>query len=487
MKSRFTRIKEKIVDISVSDKQSIRDVLRKIDKGALGVALLMDSKTGIFKGLVTDGDVRRALIKGMDLDSPVSDIERPKTITASVTASSEEISGLFGEAVRVIPLLDGGRRVTDLAFFDTRVYLPVSEPNLGEKELKYVSECVLTGWVSSAGKYVTQFEQMFAEFCGTRYGISSSSGTTALHLALLSLGIGPGDEVIVPSFTFISTANAVVFTGATPVFVDSDIQTWNISAHEIEKAVTVRTKAIIPVHIYGHPADMAPILDIADRYNLAVVEDAAEAHGALYKGKKTGSLGDMGIFSFYGNKTITTGEGGMLVTDNKELADKARILRDHGMDPENRYHHYVLGYNYRMTNIQAALGVAQMERIDQIVQQKCTNAVFYNDALGEIPGITLPPQAEWAKNIYWLYSILIDEKSFGMSAGRLAAMLKIKSIETRPLFLPVHQQPIYDTKQHLPVCEYLSSSGLSLPSSVNIDINEIGRIAWEIKNIRKKN
>ncbi|EIM64656.1 aminotransferase class I/II-fold pyridoxal phosphate-dependent enzyme [Desulfobacter postgatei] len=485
MQNHFTYLKERIEDISAGEDKSIREVLKQIDKGALGIALLVEPDTGIFKSILTDGDVRRALIRGVDLDSAVSNVTRPKSITASIETPPEKLSKLFGEAVRIIPLLDSNNRVVDLALFDTRIYLPVSEPNLGDKELKYVSECILTGWVSSAGKYVTRFEQMFAEFCGTEFGISSSSGTTALHLSLLALGIGPGDEVIVPSFTFISTANAVVYTGATPVFVDSESTTWNIDPQKIEQAITSRTKAIIPVHIYGHPAEMFPILEIADKYNLAVIEDAAEAHGALYEGRKTGSLGDMGIFSFYGNKIITTGEGGMVVTDNKELADKIRILRDHGMDPQKRYHHSVLGYNYRMTNIQAALGVGQMERIDQIIEQKCTNAFFYTEELKNIPGLTLPPNAKWARNIYWLYSILVDEKEFGISAVELGERLKIKSIETRPLFPPIHQQPIYDTKQILPVCEKISKSGLSLPSSANIRKNEIHRIAWEIKKIQK--
>lgn len=486
MKNKFTSIKEIIPDISIDEDKSIRDLLRLIDKGALGVAILVKPETHSFKGLITDGDVRRALIDGLGLDSPVYNIKRPQTITASITTSSEEISKLFGEIVRVIPLLDSDNRVADLAFFDTRVYLPVSEPNLSGNELKYVNECILTGWVSSAGKYVAQFEQMFADFCGTKYGVSSTSGTTALHLSLLALGIGPGDEVIVPSFTFISTANAVVFTGATPIFVDSEAATWNIDPNEIEKAVTGKTKAIIPVHLYGHPADMGSIIEIADTHNLSVIEDAAEAHGALYRGRKTGSCGDMGVFSFYGNKTITTGEGGMVVTDNKEVADRIRILRDHGMDPEKRYHHLVLGYNYRMTNIQAALGVAQMERIDQIVQQKCANAAIYDKELENIPGVTLPPNAEWAKNIYWLYSVLIDENKFGISSIELGKRLKTRSIETRPLFPPIHQQPIYDTRQHLPVCEQLSKIGLSLPSSANINKDEINRISWEIKNIQKK-
>ena len=477
-------MKEKIKKITIDSTGTIREVLQAIDRGGLGVALLVEPGSEKFIGLITDGDVRRALLKGLGLETSAGRIDHPETMTATVGMNMDEISAMFSESIRVVPVLDSDRRVVDLVIFDTRVYFPVAEPKFGDAELRYVSECILTGWVSSAGKFVTKFEEQFAEFCGTKYGISSSSGTTALHLSLLALGIGPGDEVIVPSFTFISTANAATFTGAKPVFVDSEPSTWNINPVEIKKAITAKTKAIIPVHVYGHPANMDPILDIAREYNLAVVEDAAEAHGALYKGKKVGSFGDMGMFSFYGNKIITTGEGGMIVTDNEELAEKIHILRDHGMDPKRRYWHSVLGYNYRMTNIQAALGVGQMERINQIVEQKRRNADLYAKCLQDIPGITLPPEAIWAKNIYWLYSILIDEKEFGMSSKELGEQLKERGIDTRPLFPPVHQQPIYNTGQNLPVCEKLSRCGLSLPSSVNLNRDEIEKITNEVRNIQ---
>jgi len=478
-------MKERIKNITVDSTGTIREVLQAIDRGALGVALFVEPGSEKFVGLVTDGDVRRALLKGLGLESSVSRIDHPETITATVDMGMDEISAMFSKPIRIVPVLNDDRKVVDLAIFNTHVYLPVAEPKFGDAELRYVSECILTGWVSSAGKFVTKFEEQFAEFCETKFAVSSSSGTTALHLSLLVLGIGPGDEVIVPSFTFISTANAVTFTGAKPVFVDSEPSTWNINPGEIKKAITAKTKAIIPVHLYGHPADMDPILDIAREYNLAVVEDAAEAHGALYKGKKVGSLGNMGMFSFYGNKIITTGEGGMIVTDNNDLAEKIRILRDHGMDPNRRYWHSILGYNYRMTNIQAALGVAQMERIDQIVEQKRRNAILYNKGFQDIPGITLPPEAAWAKNIYWLYSILIDEEEFGMSSKKLRSQLKERGIETRSLFTPAHQQPIYNTGQSLPVCEMLSRCGLSLPSSVNLNGNEIERITGEIRTLQE--
>jgi perosamine synthetase len=303
-------------------------------------------------------------------------------------------------------------------------------------------------------------------------------------LALLALDIGPGDEVIVPTLTFIATANAVTYTGACPVFVDSEPDTWNIDPNLIEEAITSRTKAIIPVHLYGHPANMDPILEIAARYGLAVIEDAAEAHGARYKGRRVGGIGDIGAFSFYGNKIITTGEGGMVVTNRADLAEKVRMLRDHGMSPERRYWHPVLGYNYRMTNLQAALGVAQMEKIDIILSTKQRIAQAYKERLREVPGITLPPEASWAQNVYWLYSILVDAEIFGHTRDDLRTRLSEQGIETRPLFPPVHTQPIYNRGQCLPVAERLAATGLSLPSAASLKFEDVARAAEAVVGLR---
>jgi perosamine synthetase len=479
-------MKDRINQIKIASTATIREALQCIDNNTLGFALLVDQDTDRFEGLVTDGDIRRALIDGIELESSVSHVSRPDPIYANTGMSVKEISGLLEDDIRVVPVLDVDEKVVDLAIFDKRAYLPVAEPQFGDSELRYVSECILAGWVSSGGKFVKKFEDCFAEFCETRFAVTTANGTAALHLSMLALEIGPGDEVIIPSLTFISTANAVTYTGAKPTFVDSEPYTWNIDPDGIKKAITSRTKAIIPVHLYGHPADMAPILEIANKYGLAVVEDAAEAHGALCNGKKVGSLGEIGIFSFFGNKTITTGEGGMIVTDDQKLAEKLCILRDHGMDKKRRYWHPVLGYNYRMTNIQAALGVAQMERIDQIIEKKRRNAAAFNKELQDIPGIILPPDAAWARNIYWMYSILVDEEKFKISSKELGERLKERDIETRSLFTPVHQQPIYNTGQSLPVSERLSRCGLSLPSSVNLKGNEIERITREIRNIQQK-
>jgi perosamine synthetase len=359
-------------------------------------------------------------------------------------------------------------------------FIPVAEPCLDGNELAYVVDCVQSGWVSSLGTYIQRFEEEFAAFCGTSYAVATSNGTTALHLALAVLGIGPGDEVIVPTLSFVATANAVAYTGAKPVFVDSEPYTWNINPELIRKKITPRTKAIIPVHLYGHPADMKPILEIAAQGDghseLFVIEDAAEAHGALYNGRRVGSLGCLNAFSFYGNKIITTGEGGMLTTSDESLAQSARFLRDHAMSPEKRYWHPQIGYNYRLTNIQAALGLAQIESINRFMQRKRQIAQTYNTLLAGIPGIILPPEADWATSVYWMYSILITE-DYPLSRDELRAYLSEQGIDSRPFFYPIHTMPPYDAGERHPVAEKLSQQGINLPSSVKLTDDDLHRIA----------
>ncbi len=476
--------KNKIAEMCISPDSTIRMAMEVINRGALGIVFIIDAQTGRFLGLVTDGDIRRAILKGYNLDTKIESVERPETKTATIGMRTEEISQMFGEQVRVIPILDLENKIIDIALYDQRVRLPVAAPNMGENELVYVTDCIISNWISSTGKYVSQFEALFADYCGSRYAVATSNGTAALHLALLALDIHQGDEVIVPSLTFIATANSVTYTGAKPVFVDSDPETWNIDPNLIEEAITPNTKAIIPVHLYGHPADMDPILDIASSNKLAVIEDAAEAHGAEYKGEKVGSIGDIGIFSFYGNKIITTGEGGMIVTDDSHIAERVRLLRDHGMSSSKRYWHPVLGYNYRLTNIQAAIGVAQVEKIKSIIEAKLDVAERYKKQLNDVKGIICPPQAKWAKNVYWLYSILVEEE-FGISRDKLIRQLNLAGIDTRPFFPPIHTQPIYKTGQCLAVAEALATKGLSLPSSAGLQNHEIDRVCNVIKSIYK--
>jgi len=342
----------------------------------------------------------------------------------------------------------------------------------------------------TSGGYITEFEQRFSAYCGKQYGIATTSGTTALHLAVASLELGSGDEVIVPAFTNIATVFAIVYSGATPVLVDSEAETWNIDVTKIEEKITKNTKAILPVHIYGHPCDMDPITKIAQKYNLYVIEDAAEAHGAEYKGKKAGGMGDIGCFSFYANKIITTGEGGMIVTDSAEIAERAKLLKNLAFSEERRFLHHYLGFNYRMSNIQAAIGVAQLGKINTFIDKKRHLASLYNSLLKDVPGISLPAEKSWAKNVYWMYCILVKDE-FSMSRDKLMTRLIEKGIETRTMFIPMNQQPVFHKrglfkKLKCPIAEELGRKGLYLPSGVGLSDEQIERICDIIRSLGKE-
>ncbi|HEX3052825.1 MAG TPA: DegT/DnrJ/EryC1/StrS family aminotransferase [Aggregatilineaceae bacterium] len=351
-------------------------------------------------------------------------------------------------------------------------WIPVAAPSLVGNEKKYVMDCLETTWISSNGKYIQQFESAFAQFCGVKYAASCCNGTVALHLALLALGIGPGDEVLIPTLTFIATANAVTYTGATPILIDSEPQTWNIDPALLEAKITERTRAIIAVHIYGHPADMDAIWAVAKRHNLFVIEDAAEAHGAEYNNKRCGSLGHVGTFSFYGNKALTTGEGGMVTTDDPALDAKIRSLKGQGMDPKRRYWFPVIGYNYRMTNIEAAIGLAQLEKVDFHLDARRNIARWYREALQDVPGIIWQIEQSWAKSTQWMVSIVLDD-TVSISRDDLMACLAEKGIETRPIFYPMHILPPYLSSDPFPVSDRLSQRGINLPTWAGLSQQDI--------------
>lgn len=474
-------IQNKIELLQICEDSSIRQAMQSIEKGCLGMAILVYKETKKFKSIVTDGDIRRALLSGLGLESSLMELPHQKPIFATVGMSREQISALFSELVRVVPVLDEDGYVRDLAVFDKRTHLPVSQPQLGEKELMYVTECVLSGWVSSNGKFVNQFEEGFAQFTDTTHAISCSNCTTALHIALLALGIGFGDEVIVPTFTFIATANAVTYTGAKPVFVDSECRNWNMDPESIRVSITPKTRAILVVHIYGQPANMDAIMELAQTHSLCVIEDVAEAQGAFYKDKPLGSFGDAACFSFFGNKIMTTGEGGMLVTHRQDVADKARLLRDHGMSKDRRYWHPIVGFNYRMTNLQAALGVAQLERFPVLIAEKARIHREYSRNLSDIAGLSFPIALEHATPVCWLFTFLVDEEQEGVSRDTLGDHLKFKHIDTRPTFPCLHWQPIYKENKLYPVAEDLSRRGISLPSDVSLTTLEIERVCETIR------
>lgn len=363
-------------------------------------------------------------------------------------------------------------------------FIPVATPIFNGNEKKYVDDCINSTWVSSSGKYISLFEEEFAKFCNVGHALSCSNGTVALHLALLAYGIGVGDEVIVPTFTYVATANCVEYCGAKPIFVDCDPETWNIDPEKIEEVITPKTKGIIIVHVYGHPVDLDPIMEIANKRGLFVIEDAAEAHGAEYKGKRVGSIGDISTFSFFGNKIMTTGEGGMITTNNNELAVKMRQLKGQGVDPNRRYWFPVIGYNYRMTNIEAAIGLAQLENIDWHMAQRRRIAELYKQFLKSFPSVSVQPEKSYAKNSYWMTSILLADDLPDRDLV-IQKMLE-KGIETRPFFYPMHVLPMYKEsvgKKTFPVSEKISSRGINLPSSGNLSESNIELICSELLKI----
>ncbi len=395
----------------------------------------------------------------------------------------------MGDLAAIIPAADPEvkvhyRPIPDFEHPQRRSIIPVCEPTLAGNELKYVTQAVESNWISSAGSFIRDFEHQFAAACGAQYGIACANGTVAMHLALATLGLEPGDEVIIPTFTMIATANAVTYCGATPVLVDMEPHYWQMDVEQVAAKITPRTKAIVPVHIYGHPTDMDPLLELAKQHGLHVIEDAAESHGAEYHGRRTGSLGDAAGFSFYGNKIITTGEGGMVTTNNRELAKLAWNLRDHAFSHERHFWHKFVGFNYRMTNLQAAVGLAQTEQLDHFVDLRRRNAAEYTRRLQDIPGITTPPEAPWAKNVYWMYGIMVDQQEYGLSRDQLRQVLADHGIETRTFFIPMHCQPVYWEKfkgQRYPVAERLCRDGFYLPSATSLSVQEIDFIAEVIR------
>ena len=365
--------------------------------------------------------------------------------------------------------------------------IPVNQPLFISDEEKYLAECIKTGWISSEGPFVKKFENNFASYIGQEYGVAVSSGTAALEVAMGVIGIKPGDEVIMPSFTIMSCASAVTTYGGVPVFVDAEPETWNMDVTKIEEKITDKTKAIMPVHIYGHPCDMDVILDIAKKHNLLVVEDAAEIHGGEYKGKKCGSFGDISCFSFYANKIISTGEGGMILTNNKEYAEKAKKLRNLGFEKKKRFHHNELGRNYRLTNLQAAIGVAQLKNIDKLLEIKINNAKRYTEELVGVKGLQLPKEKEWAKNVYWMYAIVLDE-STGYDAKTFALKLAEEGIDTRPFFHSLDDQPALrclgiKCQNDCSVAERIGRQGLYLPSGLGLKNDEISVVCNSIKKL----
>ena len=461
---------------------TLLEVMQIINENSLGVCFVVDNQS-VLLGVLTDGDIRRALLDNKSLNTSAGDILSNNFIFGQVGDSSSDLFDKFNKDpeknINIIPIVDKDNKLVDYFKYSNDVHFPVAVPNLGGNEFKYLTDAFLSTWISSSGSYINKFEESFSTYSGCKYGVAVSNGTASLHLALLALGIGEGDEVIVPDLTFAATINAVLHANATPVIVDVEESSWCIDPIEIKRAITSNTKAIIPVHLYGQVCDMDAIMSLARQFDLKVIEDCAEAHGAAYKGKKVGSFGDGGSFSFFGNKVITTGEGGMCTTNSKELNEKIRLLRDHGMSRSRRYYHEVIGYNYRLTNLQAAIGLAQLERIDVIHK----NRKMYEDIYRKLmigPKFQFQTDLVDRQRITWLVSLLAHSTD---ERDKLIELLKDNAIEARPFFYLLSEMDIYKkySRKANSNAAKISSCGISLPTYECLkSLNEIEMIINKI-------
>jgi len=442
---------------------TLLEAMHIINENAMSVCFVVDEFNSL-KGVATDGDIRRALLNHKGLDSTIVEILNDNFVCGYEGDSNDELINKISEDINIIPIVDKNNQLVDYFKYSHQSHFPVAIPNLGGNEFKYLTDAFLSTWISSTGSYIDKFEETFSSYSDCEYGVTVSNGTVALHVALVALGIGKGDEVIIPDLTFAATINAVLHANATPVIVDIEEKSWCIDPDKIEKSITSKTKAIIPVHLYGQVCDMDSIMDLAKQYNLKIVEDCAEAHGAMFKGKKVGSFGDIGCFSFYGNKVITTGEGGMCVTNSNELNDKLRLLRDHGMSKTKRYYHDVVGYNYRMTNLQAAIGLAQLERIDEINKNRFLYEKLYRRIMSD-SNFEFQQDLKNRKRTTWLVCLLVGSND-NNERDILIDQLKDNGIDARPFFYLLSDMDIYKKYSHTvnSSAKKISSCGINLPT-----------------------
>jgi perosamine synthetase len=417
-------------------------------------------------GSLSDGDLRRAVLRGVTLSTLAAEVMNTTVVTAEVDTRPAALHALFGHGVSSLPIVDSNGLLIDILFEQSRSMIPVAEPEITAREIQLVNECLRSGWISSTGRFVLEFEEMFSQYTGAAASVTVSNGTTGLVLALKALGVGPGDEVIVPDLTFGASANAVVQVGATPVLVDIRMEDWCIDPALAKAAVTERTKAIMPVHLYGRAADMDTIFELASDLGLLVIEDCAEAVGTYDAHAHVGTRSDAGVFSFFANKTITTGEGGMVCFKSTVTAERAKSMRSHGFSPKKRYWHDEWGTNFRLTNLQAALGVAQMERVDRIVERKLQIADDYRRLLSPLvaAGLVLPSEPAEGRHTHWLYTVLLPR---GLDPDNVAQDMLKRGVECRRVFYPLHAMPAFSSfssNRAYPIADEISGRGLSLPS-----------------------
>jgi len=476
-----------IEQLKINYKSSIKETLRKINDTSMGSCFIIKKNEII--GVVTDGDIRRALLKGKKLSSPIFQAMKKKFIYLKNNYSEKKINEIFKSDLKIIPIINNKNNLIDYACNKRFHSIPVSEPSLIGNEINYVLDCLKTGWISSRGKYVELFEKKFSEFIGAKNSISCSSGTTALHLSLKSLGIKENDEVIVPNFTFIAPVNSIIYCGAKPVLVDVDSRTYCMNLDKLKKKINRKTKAIIIVHTYGYPQNIKEIIQLAKKKNIFVIEDCAEAIGSFLNDKHVGIESDAGTFSFFGNKTISTGEGGLIVFKEKKHLQRAKSLRNHAMSEKIKYYHTDIGYNYRITNMQAAVGLAQVEKVKKFIQKKIWIAKMYEKYLIKDKNLILPHTPSNAQHSYWLYTILINNFS-QLKRDKLIDALNNKGVEVRKPFFPVHRMKPYKKyakTENFHTSDKIYKSGICLPSFFSLNLQQIKTISNIINNYVKKN
>ena len=468
-------------NLCVNDTSDLREALSKLDKNAKKILFAVDEQQKLV-GILTDGDIRRALLGTSNLETSVSKVMNTNYVALSYKASLSEIQKALSEKHSVIPLIDEDGTVVDYSSLSKIRHMPILEPLLGGNELEYLTECIKTNWISSQGRFVTRFEEHVREYTGSEYALAVSNGTVALQLAMVALGIGAGDEVIVPNLTFAASINSIIHLGATPVIVDVDPDDWNISVAKVEEAITGKTKAIMPVHIYGVPCNEYGIKQIADKHGLFIVEDSAEALGAKVSDKHVGSSANASCYSFFGNKVITCGEGGAITFSDSEVYERARILRDHGMSQTKKYWHLEVGYNYRLTNLQAAVGCAQFEQLADFREKRKKIFSLYGKFLGNDERIKFQSIADDAESSYWLFTVSlngIDETD----RDKVIESLNSHGIDARPIFYPLADMDIYRSysKTDCNNSREISYSGISLPTSVYLTEEDIFRVSNGLK------
>lgn len=462
-----------IKDLKISSSALMSEAITKINKTGIGIVFIEDDSKII--GSLTDGDIRRSFLKGANIQDAVINFYNKNPVVLNINSDKKTIQNALSKSIKVIPLVNDDGKMVDYASIKRLHNLMVMEPFLNGNEIDYVTECISTNWISSQGKFVYQFENDIKKLCNAKFCLATSNGTTALHLALAAHDIGAGDEVIVPNFTFGASVNSIIHAGATPVLVDINSEDWNISLEAIKTAVTNKTKAIMPVHIYGKPCDMKSIMSFAKSKNLIVIEDCAEALGAKIGSDYVGSFGDAATFSFFANKVITTGEGGALLIKNNEIHEKAITLRDHGMRKDKRYWHEYPGFNYRMTNIQAAIGCAQLEQLADFQKKRINIWNTYNSYLKKTNFFDFQQVNSNSTDCKWLYTVLL-KNDIHLKRDELLNLLKNYGIESRPVFYPMSQMPAFFNRAIIkpsPVTENISKRGFSLPSSVSINKKQI--------------